>query len=189
MNSIGGGRYARAGMSGQTTNIRIYLRASNLIGLGSQQPNARVSFLCGGGVAREEEEILEAMRRSAEPLPIRAGEWQGGNIESPARLYSDPFAGDVGGVGRASNIPGSKSVLPREVIPRGALARVWWRTPAQLQEQQLLQGQMRRDRDMDSDPLPPPVPPPYFDDCVVAQVNQGTVGWTMVENQTEVNST
>ncbi len=92
-------------------------------------------------------------------------------------------------MGRVSNLPSSRSILAQEVINRGALARVWWRTPAQLQEQQLKQGQMQGlFCDSDNDPLPPLVPLPYFDDSVVARVSQGMVGWTIDENQTKVKT-
>ena len=38
----------------------------------------------------DENEIWEAMQSSAEPLPIRAGEWQGDNGESSPTAYTYP---------------------------------------------------------------------------------------------------
>jgi hypothetical protein len=199
--SIGGRRrYVRAG-SGPTTNIRLHLRASNLpnkIGLGHQQPDV----LAGWDISSrtdwdissrtssleyrsEEEQIWEAMQRSAEPLPIRAGEWQG---ESTVSSLSPPVVvvDDIDRVRWASNLPSSMPILTQE--QPDSLARVWWRTPAQLQQQQFQQQQLRGIfRDNGDGPLPPPVPPPYFDDSFVARVSQGTVGWAMDGDETEVN--
>jgi hypothetical protein len=125
------------------------------------------------------------MRRSTEPLPICAGN----NIKSSAKSHPAIVVDDVGSVGRVSNLPSSRSILAQEIFNRGTLARVWWRTPAQLQEQKLKQGQMQGlFCDSNNDPLPPLVPPLYFDDSVVARVSQGMVGWMMDENETEVNA-
>jgi hypothetical protein len=71
---------------------------------------------------------------------MSTGEWQGDNTESPLKSHPVDIVDNVGGVGRTSNLPSSRPILPEEVIHRGALARVWWRIPAQLQEQQLRQG-------------------------------------------------
>jgi hypothetical protein len=77
---------------------------------------------------------------------------------------------------RASNLPTSRSILNRQP---GALARVSWRTPAQLQQRQFQQQQLLgvfRDSGSGSD------------DDVVSIVSQGTVGGTLDGDETEVHT-
>ena len=97
--SIGGGRWRHVPPgSSPTTNISLRLQA-----LGYQQPDVRAGLRDGSSrtsllkYRSEDEEIWEVMQRSAEPLPIRAGEWQckstSSSLQSPPvviRMASGP---------------------------------------------------------------------------------------------------